>query len=146
MTSVSAGRCRDGAVAAPVALRVGTAVLERSPDGDRKLSQDTRERRGAGRAASHTGSAIPFRAMEEPAHLALHPFGQPSTGEEGDLACAPARVETGCTVSASSRGFPAARSTEAMPGRGLVRPAICLEASPGEHAGPGPPLIGRQRP
>ena len=31
------------------------------------------------------GSSVSFRAMKEPAHLALHPFGQIPTYEEGDL-------------------------------------------------------------
>jgi len=37
---------------------------------------------------------VSFRAMKEPAHLALHPFGQIPTYEEGDLAL----FETGSIV------------------------------------------------
>src|SRR4029077_3420936 len=37
---------------------------------------------------------VSFRAMKEPAHLALHPFGQIPTYEEGDLAL----FETGAIV------------------------------------------------
>src|SRR4051794_40917002 len=37
---------------------------------------------------------VSFPAMKEPAHLALHPFGQIPTYEEGDLA----RFETGAIV------------------------------------------------
>jgi glutathione S-transferase len=33
-----------------------------------------------------SSSGVSFRAMKEPAHLALHPFGQIPTYEEGDLA------------------------------------------------------------
>ena len=37
---------------------------------------------------------VSFRAMKEPAHLALHPFGQIPTYEEGDLAL----FETGSII------------------------------------------------
>ena len=37
---------------------------------------------------------VSFRAMKEPAHLALHPFGQSPTYEEGDLGL----FETGAIV------------------------------------------------
>jgi len=62
-------------------------AFERSPDGGKGLSRDTRVRW----ALEEVGQAyqvrlVPFRAMKEPAHLALHPFGQIPTYEEGDLA------------------------------------------------------------
>ncbi|MDP2122098.1 MAG: glutathione S-transferase family protein [Hoeflea sp.] len=62
-------------------------VFERSPDGGRGLARDTRVRW----ALEETGQAyavrcVSFRAMKQPAHLALHPFGQIPTFEEGDLA------------------------------------------------------------
>ena len=62
-------------------------AFERSPDGGKGLSRDTRVRW----ALEEVGQAyqvrlVPFRAKKEPAHLALHPFGQIPTYEEGDLA------------------------------------------------------------
>jgi glutathione S-transferase len=63
------------------------SVFERSPDRGRGLARDMRVRW----ALEEVGQAydvrlISFKAMKEPAHLALHPFGQIPTYEEGDLA------------------------------------------------------------
>ena len=62
-------------------------AFERSPDGGKGLARDTRVRW----ALEEVGQAydvrlVSFAAMKEPAHLALHPFGQIPTYEEGDLA------------------------------------------------------------
>jgi glutathione S-transferase len=38
------------------------------------------------RAQPYAVRLVSFRAMKEPTHLALHPFGQIPTYEEGDLA------------------------------------------------------------
>src|SRR5262249_33485596 len=54
-----------------------------------------------------------FRAMKEPAHRALHPFGQIPTYEEGDLAL----FETGAIVSISPSAMRACCRTMPMPGR-----------------------------
>ncbi|WP_426167199.1 glutathione S-transferase family protein [Pseudoduganella sp. R-34] len=61
-------------------------AFERSPDGGMGLARDTRVRW----ALEETGQAyevrpVSFAAMKEPKHLALHPFGQIPTYEEGDL-------------------------------------------------------------
>jgi glutathione S-transferase len=61
--------------------------FERSPDGGRGLARDTRVRW----ALEEVGQPYELRrvslaAMKEPAHLALHPFGQIPTYEDGDLA------------------------------------------------------------
>ena len=61
-------------------------AFERSPDGGMGLARDTRVRW----ALEETGQAyavrpVSFAAMKEPAHLALHPFGQIPTYEEGSL-------------------------------------------------------------
>jgi glutathione S-transferase len=61
-------------------------AFERSPDGGKGLARDMRVRW----ALEETGQAyevrlVSFRAMKEPAHRALHPFGQIPTYEEGDL-------------------------------------------------------------
>jgi len=70
-------------------------AFERSPDGGRGLARDTRVRW----ALEEVGQAyevrlVSFRAMKEPAHLALHPFGQIPTYEEGGLVL----FETGAIV------------------------------------------------
>ena len=70
-------------------------AFERSPDGGKGLARDTRVRW----ALEETGQPydvrlVSFKAMKEPAHLALHPFGQIPTYEEGDLAL----FETGSIV------------------------------------------------
>ena len=70
-------------------------AFERSPDGGKGLARDTRVRW----ALEEVGQAydvrlVSFQAMKEPAHLALHPFGQIPTYEESDLAI----FETGAIV------------------------------------------------
>jgi glutathione S-transferase len=62
-------------------------AFERSPDRGRGLARDMRVRW----ALEEVGHAyevrlVSFAAMKEPAHLALNPFGQIPTYEEGDLA------------------------------------------------------------
>jgi glutathione S-transferase len=76
-------------------MTITITAFERSPDGGRGLARDTRIRW----ALEEVGQAyevrpVSFRAMKEPAHLALHPFGQIPTYEEGDLAL----FETGAIV------------------------------------------------
>lgn len=70
-------------------------AFEKSPDGGKGLARDTRVRW----ALEEVGQAyevrlVSFRAMKEPAHLGIHPFGQIPTYEEGDLAL----FETGAIV------------------------------------------------
>lgn len=70
-------------------------AFERSPDGGKGLARDTRVRW----ALEETGQPydvrlLSFQAMKAPAHMALHPFGQIPTYEEGDLAL----FETGAIV------------------------------------------------
>jgi glutathione S-transferase len=62
-------------------------AFERSPDRGRGLARDMRVRW----ALEEVGQAydvrlVSFAEMKEPAHRALHPFGQIPTYEEGDLA------------------------------------------------------------
>lgn len=62
-------------------------AFERSPDGGMGLARDTRVRW----ALEEVGQIYEVRpvsrsAMKEPAHLAIHPFGQIPTYEEGELA------------------------------------------------------------
>jgi glutathione S-transferase len=78
--------------------RIMTIVItafERSPDGGKGLARDTRVRWALEEAGlPYQVRLVSFAAMKEPAHLALHPFGQIPTYEEGDLAL----FETGAIV------------------------------------------------
>jgi glutathione S-transferase len=62
-------------------------AFERSPDRGKGLARDMRVR-WALEEVGHPYDVRPlsFSAMKEPAHLALHPFGQIPTYEDGDLA------------------------------------------------------------
>jgi glutathione S-transferase len=76
-------------------MTITITAFERSPDGGRGLARDTRVRwalEEVGRP--YEVRLVSFQAMREPAHLALHPFGQIPTYEEGDLAL----FETGAIV------------------------------------------------
>lgn len=68
-------------------MTITITAFERSPDGGMGLARDTRVRW----ALEETGQPyevrpVSFAAMKEPTHLAVHPFGQIPTYEEGDLA------------------------------------------------------------
>src|SRR5450432_3020710 len=70
-------------------------AFERSPDGGKGLARDTRVRWALEEVGQpYEVRLVSFRAMKEPAHRALHPFGQIPTYEEGDLAL----FETGSIV------------------------------------------------
>ena len=61
-------------------------AFENSPDRGRGLARDMRVRWALEEAGQdYEVRLVSFRAMKEPAHLALHPFGQIPTYEEGDL-------------------------------------------------------------
>ena len=67
-------------------MAVTITVFERSPDGGKGLARDMRVRWALEEAGqSYEVRLVTFRAMKEPAHLALHPFGQIPTYEEDDL-------------------------------------------------------------
>jgi glutathione S-transferase len=62
-------------------------AFERSPDRGRGLARDMRVRWALEEVGQpYEVRLVSFAAMKEPAHLALHPFGQIPTYEEGDLA------------------------------------------------------------
>jgi glutathione S-transferase len=62
-------------------------AFERSPDGGKGLARDMRVRWALEEAGQpYEVRLVSFEAMKEPAHLALHPFGQIPTFEEGGLA------------------------------------------------------------
>src|SRR5262245_48849317 len=76
-------------------MTVTITAFERSPDGGRGLARDMRVRWALEEVGQpYEVRLVSFRAMQEPAHLALHPFGQIPTYEEGDLAL----FETGAIV------------------------------------------------
>jgi len=61
-------------------------AFERSPDRGKGLARDTRVRWAFEEVGQpYDVRLVSFEAMKEPAHLALHPFGQIPTYEEGDL-------------------------------------------------------------
>ena len=76
-------------------MTITITAFERSPDGGKGLARDTRVRWALEEVGQpYEVRGVSFRAMKEPAHLALHPFGQIPTYEEGDLAL----FETGAIV------------------------------------------------
>lgn len=76
-------------------MTITITAFERSPDGGKGLARDTRVRWALEEVGQpYDVRLVSFRAMKEPAHLALHPFGQIPTYEEGDLAL----FETGAIV------------------------------------------------
>jgi glutathione S-transferase len=67
-------------------MTIVITAFERSPDGGKGLARDTRVRWALEEAGvAYEVRPVSFPAMKEPAHLALHPFGQIPTYEEGDL-------------------------------------------------------------
>jgi glutathione S-transferase len=67
-------------------MTITITAFERSPDGGKGLARDTRVRWALEEVGLEYGvRQVSFRAMKEPAHLALHPFGQIPTYEEGEL-------------------------------------------------------------
>ncbi len=76
-------------------MPITITAFERSPDGGKGLARDTRVRWALEEAGQpYDVRLVSFRAMKEPAHLALHPFGQIPTYEDGDLVL----FETGAIV------------------------------------------------
>ncbi|BEP39247.1 glutathione S-transferase family protein (plasmid) [Variovorax sp. V59] len=76
-------------------MTITITAFERSPDGGKGLARDTRVRWALEEAGlPYEVRLVSFRAMKEAAHLALNPFGQIPTYEEGELAL----FETGAIV------------------------------------------------
>ncbi len=68
-------------------MTITITAFERSPDGGKGLARDMGVRWALEEVAQpYDVRLVSFKAMKEPAHLALHPFGQIPTYEEGDLA------------------------------------------------------------
>src|SRR5437879_7483352 len=76
-------------------MTITITAFERSPDGGKGLARDTRVRWALEEVGQpYEVRLVSFGTMKEPAHRALHPFGQIPTYEEGDLAL----FETGSIV------------------------------------------------
>ena len=76
-------------------MTITITAFERSPDGGKGLARDTRVRWALEEAGlAYEVRLVSFQAMKNPAHLALHPFGQIPTYEEGELVL----FETGSIV------------------------------------------------
>ena len=76
-------------------MTITITAFEHSPDGGKGLARDTRVRWALEEAGqAYEVRLVSFRAMKEPAHLAIHPFGQIPTYEEGGLVL----FETGSIV------------------------------------------------
>jgi len=67
-------------------MTITITAFERSPDGGKGLARDMRARWALEEVGEpYDVRLLSFQAMKEPAHLALQPFGQIPTYEEGDL-------------------------------------------------------------
>ncbi len=76
-------------------MTITITAFEKSPDGGKGLARDTRVRWALEEVGQrYDVRYVSFAAMKEPAHLAIHPFGQIPTFEDGDLAI----FETGSIV------------------------------------------------
>jgi hypothetical protein len=84
-------------------MTITITAFERSPDGGKGLARDTRVRWALEEAGQpYDVRLVSFAEMKAPAHLAIHPFGQIPTYEEGDLAL----FETGAIVFHIAQRFP----------------------------------------
>jgi glutathione S-transferase len=76
-------------------MTITVTAFERSPDGGKGLARDTRVRWALEEVGQpYEVRLVSFDSLKQPAHRALHPFGQIPTYEEGDLTL----FETGAIV------------------------------------------------
>ncbi|MBV9262228.1 MAG: glutathione S-transferase N-terminal domain-containing protein, partial [Pseudolabrys sp.] len=76
-------------------MTITITAFERSPDGGKGLARDTRVRWALEEVGEpYEVRLVSFKAMKEPAHLELHPFGQIPTYEEDGLTL----FETGAII------------------------------------------------
>ena len=76
-------------------MTITITAFDRSPDGGRGLARDTRVRWALEEVGQpYDVRLVTFPALKEPAHLAIHPFGQIPTYEDGAVAI----FETGAIV------------------------------------------------
>src|SRR5579864_8329755 len=105
-------------------MTVVITAFERSPDGGKGLARDTRVRWALEEVGQpYEVRLVSFRAMKEPAHLSLHPFGQIPTYEEGGLVL----FETGAIVFHIAERH--AGLLPKMPAHGRARSPGCLPPS-----------------
>ena len=84
-------------------MTITITAFDRSPDGGKGLARDTRVRWALEEVGQpYDVRLVTFPALKEAAHLAIHPFGQIPTLEEGDLAL----FETGAIVFHLAERFP----------------------------------------
>jgi glutathione S-transferase len=68
-------------------MTITITAFQRSPDRGKGLARDMRVRWALEEVGQpYEVRLLSFKSLKEPAHLALHPFGQIPTYEEGDLA------------------------------------------------------------
>src|SRR5215468_10477328 len=76
-------------------MTITITAFEQSPDGGLGLARDTRVRWALEEVGQpYAVRLVSFRALKEPAHRTLNPFGQIPTYQEGDLVL----FETGSIV------------------------------------------------
>ena len=91
-------------------MTITITAFERSPDRGKGLARDMRVRWALEEVGQpYEVRLLSFQAMKEPDHLALHPFGQIPTFEEGDLAL----FESGAIVFHIAETHPGLLPTEA---------------------------------
>ncbi|MFS2112411.1 glutathione S-transferase family protein [Sphingomonas sp. Sphisp140] len=84
-------------------MTITITAFDRSPDGGKGLARDTRVRWALEEVGQpYDVRLVTFAALKEPSHLAIHPFGQIPTLEQGDLAL----FETGAIVFHLAERFP----------------------------------------
>lgn len=84
-------------------MTITITAFDRSPDGGKGLARDTRVRWALEEVGQpYDVRLVSFAAMKQPAHLAIHPFGQIPTYEDGDLAV----FETGAIVFHIAERYP----------------------------------------
>jgi glutathione S-transferase len=84
-------------------MTITITAFERSPDGGRGLARDTRVRWALEEVGQpYEVRPVSFAAMKQPAHLALNPFGQIPTYEDGDLVL----FETGSIILHIAERYP----------------------------------------
>lgn len=76
-------------------MTITITAFDRSPDGGKGLARDTRVRWALEEVGQpYQVRFVSFKALKEPAHMAVHPFGQIPTYEDGGLVL----FETGAIV------------------------------------------------
>lgn len=84
-------------------MTITITAFDRSPDGGKGLARDTRVRWALEELGlPYNVRLVTFPELKEPAHLALHPFGQIPTLEDGDLAL----FETGSIILHIAQNYP----------------------------------------